>query len=81
MQLDRRTLFVSLAGTAMALAVPESVAAAFAPARFAAARKDDDGTYSAGLFDLDHGDIRAVALPGRGHDIALRPGGRESLTR
>jgi len=77
MQLDRRTLLVSLAGTAAALSVPKSVAAAFAPERFAAARKDDRGTYSAALFDLEQGDIRSVELPSRGHDIALRPGGRE----
>lgn len=77
MPLDRRTLLVSLAGTVTALAVPQSVAAAFAPERFAAARKDDRGTYSAALFDLEHGDIRSVELPGRGHDIALRPGGSE----
>jgi uncharacterized protein len=77
MPLDRRTLLVSLAGAAAALSVPASVAAAFAPERFAAARKDDRGTYSAALFDLEQGDLRAVELPGRGHDIALRPGGRE----
>ena len=39
MQLDRRTLLVSLAGATAALTVPQSVAAAFAPERFAAARK------------------------------------------
>jgi len=77
MQLDRRTLLVSLAGTAAVLAVPKSVAAAFAPERFAAARMDDRGIYSAALFDLEHGDIRAVELPDRGHDVALRPGGKE----
>lgn len=77
MQRDRRTLLVSLAATATALAVPGSVAAAFSPERFAAARKDDRGNYSAALFDLEHGDIRSVALPDRGHDVALRPGGSE----
>jgi uncharacterized protein len=77
MQLDRRTLLVGLAGTATALAVPRSVVAAFASERFAAARMDDRGTYSAALFDLEQGDIRAVELPDRGHDVALRPGGKE----
>lgn len=77
MQLDRRTLLVSLAGATAALSVPQSVAAAFAPERFAAARKDDRGTYSAALFDLERGDLRSVELPSRGHDIALRPGGKE----
>jgi uncharacterized protein len=77
MQLDRRVFLASLAGTAAALAVPKSVAAAFKPERFAAARMDDRGIYSAALFDLERGDLRSVELPARGHDIALRPGGSE----
>ena len=40
---------------------------------FAAARKDDRGIYSAALFSLNGGDMRAVELPERGHDIALSP--------
>jgi hypothetical protein len=44
---------------------------------FAAARRDDRGTYSAALFSLDDGDVRSVELPERGHDIALRPGSKE----
>jgi hypothetical protein len=44
---------------------------------FAAARRDDRGTYSAALFSLEGGDVRAVELPERGHDIALRPGSGE----
>jgi hypothetical protein len=75
MVLDRRTLLASLAGCAAALSLPNSVAAAFAPECFAAARKDDRGIFSAALFDLEGGDLRAVTLPSRGHDIALRPGG------
>jgi len=77
MQLDRRTLLAGLAGSAAALALPKAVAAAFVPECFAAARKDDRGTYSAALFDLESGDLRAVELPARGHDVALRPGGKE----
>jgi len=77
MQLDRRTFLAGVAGGTAALALPTSVAAAFAPECFAAARKDDRGNYSAALFDLERGDMRAVALPARGHDIALRPDGRE----
>ena len=76
MQLDRRALLASLAGGAAALAVPESLAAAFGPECFAAARMDDRGVYSAALFDLERGDLRAVELPARGHDVALRPGGQ-----
>lgn len=77
MQLDRRTLLVGLAGTVTALTVPQAVAAAFAAERYAAARKDDRGNYSAALFDLERGDIRSVTLPGRGHDVAVRPGSSE----
>lgn len=77
MPLDRRTFLASIAGSAAVLAVPNQLIAAFAAERFAAARKDDRGTYSAALFDLEQGDIRAVELPGRGHDIAMRPGGSE----
>lgn len=77
MQLDRRSVLMGLGGSALAFAVPKHVAAAFLPERFAAARKDDRGNYSAALFDLERGDIREVVLPARGHDIALRPGGSE----
>lgn len=77
MQLDRRTFLASLAGSAAALSLPKHVLAALPAERFAAARMDDRGVYSAALFDLEHGDLRAVELPARGHDIALRPGGRE----
>ena len=44
---------------------------------FAAARRDDRGSYSAALFSLEGGDVRSVELPERGHDIALRPGSNE----
>ncbi len=78
MQFDRRTMLGGFVGAAAALVYPRSVAAAAAsPERFAAARKDDRGAYSAALFDLERGDIRSVALPGRGHDIALCPDGSE----
>ena len=43
---------------------------------FAASRRDDRGNFSAALFTLD-GDVRAVELPQRGHDITLKPDGRE----
>jgi hypothetical protein len=79
MKLDRRAFLASLAGTACVLALPKSVSAAFKPERFASARMDDRGIYSAALFDLERGDLRAVELPARGHDIALRPGGSECV--
>jgi hypothetical protein len=77
MQIDRRTLLASVVGSAAVLALPRSVTAAVQAEWFAAARKDDRGAYSAALFNLGNGDVRAVELPGRGHDIALRPGGKE----
>jgi hypothetical protein len=80
MEFDRRELLLRLAGGAALFALPGGVARAAAqaaaPGLFAAARKDDRGTYSAALFSLD-GDVRAVELPERGHDIALRPGTTE----
>jgi hypothetical protein len=76
MEFDRRALLVSLASTAAMLAVPGTAAAAFEPECFAASRKDDRGNFSAALFTLD-GDVRTIELPGRGHDIALKPDGSE----
>ena len=78
MPLDRRT-FLSTFAAATAMLPHASRGAAFdaAPARFAATRKDDRGTFAAAMFDLEQGDICVVELPARGHDIALRPGGRE----
>jgi hypothetical protein len=76
MRLDRRTLLISLASSAAMLALPESASAAFESECFAAARKDDRGNFSAALFTLK-GDVQAVELPQRGHDITLRPDGGE----
>ena len=68
MEFDRRTLLISLAGSGAMLALPEAVAAAFQPECFAASRKDDRGNFSAARFTLN-GDVQAIELPGRGHDI------------
>jgi uncharacterized protein len=76
MQLDRRQLIASLAGSAALIALPANLRAAPDTALFAAARKDDRGNFSAALFSLD-GDVKSVVLPGRGHDIALRPASGE----
>ena len=76
MTLDRRALLAGLAGGAVALSFPRRAAAAFEPECFAASRKDDRGNFQAALFTLA-GDEQAIELPGRGHDIALRPGGGE----
>jgi uncharacterized protein len=71
--LDRRRVLVGLAGSAAIVALPAGLRAAVDLPLFASARRDDRGNYSAALFSLD-GDVKSVALPGRGHDIALRPG-------
>src|SRR4030042_7071412 len=76
MEPARRPLLINLAGSAAMLALPEAVAAAFQPECFAASRKDDRGNFSAALFTLK-GDVQAVELPQRGHDITLRPDGGE----
>jgi len=76
MEFDRRALLLGLAASAAMLALPQRAAAALQPECFAAARKDDRGNFSAALFTLE-GDVQAIQLPGRGHDVALRPGGGE----
>jgi hypothetical protein len=74
MDIDRRQLLLGSAGGAALFALPSSLRAHAKPeGLFAAARRDDRGTFSAALFSLE-GDVRSVDLPGRGHDIALRPG-------
>ena len=40
---------------------------------YAAARRASDGSYSAAIFTADGQDVRAVALPERGHDITVCP--------
>ena len=78
MDLDRRNLLLGAASSAAFLAMPFRRAdAARDMELFAAARRDDRGTYSAALFSLEDGDVRSVELPERGHDIALRPGSGE----
>ncbi len=77
MQLGRRAVLTGLSSAGLAMAVPKTILAAFGSERFAAARKDDRGNYSAALFDLERGDLREVILPARGHDIALRPNAAE----
>jgi hypothetical protein len=76
MQIDRRQLIVGLAASSAFALLPSAARAAIEPALFAAARKDDRGNFTAALFSLD-GDVKSVPLPGRGHDIAVRPGGDE----
>ncbi|MET0689246.1 MAG: DUF1513 domain-containing protein [Methyloceanibacter sp.] len=77
MQLDRRVMLTGLASNAAVLLLPSRARASVEAEYFAAARKDDRGIYSAALFNLKSGDLRAVELPGRGHDITLKPDGSE----
>jgi hypothetical protein len=74
MELDRRMLLISLASSSAMLALPEKLWAISERECFAAARRDDRGNFSAALFTLQ-GDVRAVELPQRGHDITLKPDG------
>jgi hypothetical protein len=74
MALDRRALIIGLAGGAAALSLPARAATSFESECFAASRKDDRGNFQAALFTLE-GDEQTIELPGRGHDIALHPGG------
>ncbi|HET9272832.1 MAG TPA: DUF1513 domain-containing protein, partial [Methyloceanibacter sp.] len=76
MKLSRRSLLSGVAASGAMLALPRSANASSRPECFAAARKDDRGSFSAALFTLD-GDVQTVELPGRGHDIALKPDGSE----
>jgi hypothetical protein len=79
MKLDRRELLLGAASSAAMLALSGRRACASRSGLelFAAARKDDSGTFSAALFSVEQGDMRSVELPERGHDIALRPGSGE----
>jgi hypothetical protein len=70
MEIDRRTLLLGAAASALA-GMPFAAAGAAQQALYAAARKGSDGRYSAAIFSEAGHDIRAVDLPGRGHDITV----------
>ena len=71
MAIDRRSLLLGVAASAVATSVPLPAVSADARALYAAARKGADGRYSAAVFTADGIDVNAVALPGRGHDITV----------
>ena len=76
MVIDRRTFlhgFLGLAGSAW---LPANGHSKTALPLYAGARRDQDGTFSASLFNAS-GDVRRVFLPARGHDVAVRPGLQE----
>ena len=78
MATDRRGFLTLLGGGLLALGCP-ATASGQAPELFAAARRERGGGYSAAIFDLAGNDVATVPLPGRGHDIAVRPGVRECV--
>lgn len=71
MAIDRRA--VLLGAAASAFAAPMARGNAGTEALYAAARKGADGRYSVGVFTADGRDVRALALPGRGHDVTVSP--------
>jgi hypothetical protein len=71
MVIDRRSLLIGAA--AGALVRMPARADIPAPALYAAARKGADGGYSVAIFTADGRDVRALALPGRGHDVTVSP--------
>lgn len=86
MAIDRRAVLRAAAGFGIGglgitgLGLGLAAAARIAPSgsegvRYVAARQQQDGGYVAAVFDLDTGDRALVPLPGRGHDVAVSPGG------
>jgi len=71
MVIDRRSLLLGAAAGALA-GVPAHASVA-TQALYAAARKGVDGSYSVAVFTADGRDVRALALPGRGHDVTVSP--------
>jgi hypothetical protein len=74
MAIDRRSLLRGACAGVLAAGAPTQ--ACPVAARYAAARRAPDGSYSAAIFAADGHDVRAVALPQRGHDIAVCPATR-----
>jgi hypothetical protein len=73
MAIDRRSLLLGTAAGILSAGVASRARSETREALYAAARRGDDGRYSAALFTADGRDIHAVALPGRGHDITVSP--------
>jgi uncharacterized protein len=70
MAISRRQL---LLGCGSLLAAGAPVQAVPLASLYAAARRASVGSYSAAIFTPDGRDVRAVALPERGHDITVCP--------
>lgn len=76
MVIDRRQFLTFVSALAGCGLLPLAGRAESRQPLYAAARREADGSYSACLFTKDQ-DLLEVPLPGRGHDLAVRPGGRE----
>jgi len=73
MAIDRRSLMLGAAAGLLSAGVSARAGSEAREALYAAARRGEDGRYSAALFTADGRDIHAIALPGRGHDITVSP--------
>lgn len=69
MAIDRRSLLLGAAAALFGRPARANVPTAL----YAAARKGADGRYSVAVFTADGRDVRALALPGRGHDVTVSP--------
>jgi hypothetical protein len=72
MAIDRRTVLLGCCAGALADVLPAGAGDGVA-ALYAAARRGADGEYSAAIFTGDGRDVRAIALPKRGHDLTVCP--------
>jgi hypothetical protein len=79
MAIDRRQLLGSAAAGLLAGIAPGRARATPGAELYAAARRGADGAYSAAIFTADGRDVRAIALPGRGHDLAVCPVSRRCV--
>ncbi|HEY7689924.1 MAG TPA: DUF1513 domain-containing protein [Dongiaceae bacterium] len=76
MAIDRRRFLQGAAGLAASAVWPARAGAA--EPRFIGCRLEGEDKASVEAFDLGGREMFAFDLPARGHDIALRPGGREA---
>jgi len=72
MAIDRRA-FLAASSAFAALAASPVLARSDPTSLYAAARREPDGRYAAAIFSAAGQDVNAVALPARGHDIAVSP--------
>jgi hypothetical protein len=77
--ISRRTLILALAAGAAAATVPRPGRGRPGPRLYLSARGDAGGGYRATGIAPDGGVAFDIALPGRGHSMALHPSGREAV--